>query len=591
MNLTQQGRRVVDSAVKHCRENPHFVGLFILCGTGFFSAGYVWRPAIDFETLRTLLSVLIGAQASVLAIVISVTLISTQLVATRYAPRMATLPFRTALFQSTFLLFGGSIMLDVVLLIDVSTSVISEPVYSGLLGLAVSGFIAAIGSLYFFITGMVAKTAPETLVTLFTETISPSEYLTKTRAHAERPEENAHPLQPLYRFVMAALSENEIATAQTALAQYQTYTDEVLEELDDRDVFEIESRDCQEALFESVLKEHLHEITIQGGRRDEFQIIQTAVETQVKLGKQGLTIETDNRIPDQSIRGIRYTIIDAPVTPEDHSTLNQTWPAVGKLMEAETEYDRDKVLRKGNNLIKSKLGISIRRANNPQWHRDAIYELFNDLQEANLTIVERVSTEIGLDVIDLRKPQRLDEEPAGTICNQARYTKEAMMSVTQTLLQYRIEEGDWLVPDGSFRSDWGQLCIDTAASEATEYAVYFCKIVIEIALLETIHGPYDQPASRQIQGGVDSDSLTWSNHLATIHKDTEPPILERAFKELLGYEYQANEPPRRPTLDDDKSKNKYYYSELSMGTFGALNCYENYQEILQKLEQQSISQE
>ena len=97
--------------------------IYFLGGAAFLIvlsiAGYLLTPVFPVENLDTLLSVMIGSQASILAIVISVTLISTQLVATRYAPRMATLPFRTPLFKGTFALFVVSILLDTVLLLAI----------------------------------------------------------------------------------------------------------------------------------------------------------------------------------------------------------------------------------------------------------------------------------------------------------------------------------------------------------------------------------------------------------------------------------------------------------------------------------------
>jgi len=590
MNGSKQVRSTITSAVRILQENLIYSFIVFSVFVVFYATGHLFSPTIPTETLRTLLSVMIGAQASVLAIVISVTLISTQLVANRYAPRMATLPFRTLLFKFTFFLFAVSIVLDVFLLVSVAGTVIPSPVYNGLLFVAIGIFFTVFLYLYFFIRGMIARTSPETLVTLFTNTLSADEYLAKSNAHAENPAEHAHPLQPLYRFVMAALSQNELTTAQSALDQYQAYTSTIIDELDDQDSFETESLACRRALFKTVLTDQLHSITIQGAQKDEFQIISTAVETQIKLGKQGLEVKSENDIPDDAIRGVRKTIIESPVTEDDHSTLNQAWPAVGELMKAETDQDRYEVLRKGSRLIENKFWLSLDRATEPLWHTDAVLDLFDDLCDAHMNTLQKVETELGFDNIDPRPTKNLDKDPKATLHKQVRYSREAIIKISSILLQFRIDEGEWLIPDGSFRSGWERLCVKMAATGATEYAVYLCEVLIEIAFLEHKNGSYDQATSTTVRSSTDPGRLVWAEHLATIHNETEEPIVEEAFKKMLAYDRQEGPPPL-PTLgDDDYVESKYYYSKLSAGEYRALNVDAEYSELLERLRTQSIQQ-
>lgn len=143
---------------------------------------------------------------------------------------MATLPFRTPLFKLTSGVFTLSICIDLLLLAGVSASTTQPAFVTSLLTAAGGGFVGVFGIVYYLIRGMLSRSSPKSLVTLFTETITFDEYLDESKAVADRPAENAHPLQPLYRFVMAAISHNEFTTAQTALTQYQAYTASMLEQ-------------------------------------------------------------------------------------------------------------------------------------------------------------------------------------------------------------------------------------------------------------------------------------------------------------------------------------------------------------------------
>lgn len=575
-----------NSIFQWLRDNLDWVGYCLIVLIFAFVVGYFVTFKIQVETSRAVLTAMIGAQASILAIVISVTLISTQLVATRYAPRMATLPFRTSLFRGAFAVFGLSIVFDVVLLLIVNVSSITPSVYRGLLIVAIVGFFWVLLFLYYFIPGMISRTSPEALVTLFTDTVSVDEYLDKCRYLAEDDSENAHPMQPLYRFVMDALSQNELTAAQTALNQYQSYVVDTIDAVGAKDVYETMGVTERQVLFRPISKDHIPSITIHAAEKDEHQIISTAIQTHVKMGKRGLSrLDTDD-IGESAIQGLRETIIESPVTSEDYATFDKSWTAVAKLMKAETDSTYCDILRRGKRLFKNILGPSLERSNNPNWHSRAMDEVFDNLSDAHLTAVTKLHEKTGFSGINPETLQRSDMEQESGVVKQTRYSMEAVRALSTTLLTYRIEEGEWYIADGSFRSGWAQLCIDIADTGAEEYAVATCQIIIEMAVLENLHGPYDQASSRPVRGGSESGRLVWSNHLKTIRAKTDSEIVERAF-ERMEYDHREGPAPRERIGTDESEKDEYYYSMLSMGTFGALNVTEDYPELLEQLSEQS----
>lgn len=574
------------------RDNP----MYSLSGGGallffLFGTGYLLNPAIQVDNLRTLLSVMIAAQASVLAIVVSVTLISTQLVATRYAPRMATLPFRTPLFKGAFLLFAVSIIVDVFLLVGVTTT--TTALYSGVLFVAVGLFFCVLLFLYSFVRGMVAHTSPENLVTLFTETISADEYLTQTQALADTPEQNAHPLQPLYRFIMSALSRNEHGTARAALDQYQQYASEILDKLDDNGAFDDDSLDCGDELFEPVLTEHLHSITIHAAEKDELQIVASAVDAQVALGKQGMAIGQWSRVPGQALRGVRRTIIEAPMNAENHVTFNRTWPAVAELMLEETNYEQHSVLLSEKNLISGRLASSLHQSNEPRWHTDALRRFFDDLCEAHTTVLEHIADGPGFDEIDLSKDPSMHEMPASDLVEKAQFSRDAILDATSTFLQFRIDEDFWPATAGNFCREWKQLCIAAASNGADNHAVQLCQALIEMAFMENLHRPYEQSKSRLL--GVEqieeqaTDYLYWTGELGRIQEETSSPVVAQAFENILQYNYEKERPkPFRTPGEDDEVEERYYFPNLSLQKSRALNTHSQFSELIEKLRKRSL---
>lgn len=573
------------------RDNP----IYFLLGGGVllffvFGAGYLSNPAIQVDNLRTLLSVMIAAQASVLAIVISVTLISTQLVATRYAPRMATLPFRTLLFKGVFLLFAVSIIMDIFLLVSVTTTI--TPLYSGVLFVAVGLFFSVLLFLYPFVRGMVAHTSPENLVTLFTETISADEYLKQSRALAEAPEQNAHPLQPLYRFIMSALSKNEHGTARAALDQYQQYASRIMGELDDNGVFNDDSLDCGNELFGPVLTEHLHSITIHAAKNDESQVIASAIDGQTALGKQGMAIEQWIRVPGQALGGLRRTVIEAPVNAEDQMTFNRAWPAVAELMLEETNYERHSVLLSGKNLINGRLASSLHQSNEPRWHTNALRQFFRDLCEAHTTVLEHIADGPGFHEIDLNKDPSMHEMPASDLVEQARFSRDAILDATSTFFRFRIDEEFWPATAGNFRSEWKELCVAADSIHAEDHAVQLCQALIELAFQENLHRPYEQPTSRlfgvEQNDDQDTEYLYWISELASIQEETSSSVVKQAFDNILQYDYEEGPTPIRVLGEDDDVVEQYYFPKLSLQHHRALNTYPQFPELIEKLRKRSL---
>jgi hypothetical protein len=185
---------------------------FVLAATALFTLaglvlGYVTGPAVDPANIRSLLSGLAGAQAAVLAIVFSVTVIGIQLTGNRYSPRMVSLFTDSPIFLYTFSLFVFSIGLDFWLLYNVPTTG-NRLHTAGVFAVSGLGLSVAI-TLFYFVKSAIQQSTPEGAIEAFVSGMNTEKYLNQSESLALDDSENVHPMHPLYNLIMNALSNGE----------------------------------------------------------------------------------------------------------------------------------------------------------------------------------------------------------------------------------------------------------------------------------------------------------------------------------------------------------------------------------------------
>ena len=555
-----------------------------------FIAGTMLPFSPATNTARSVFSILIGAQSSVLAIVISVTLIAVQLVTSRYAPRMATLPFKTPLFKRTFFVFGASVLLSLFALMSVD--LVPQQLLNGLL-LAVAVLFVIVGVfLYQFVIGMVESSTPERLVALFTQTLPPNTFKHRVERFADEPEEHAHPLQPLYRFIMSAISHEEYATASAALTQYSNYCQTTLSDLATMGTFEEEAFNAQDDLFGPVVNDHLHEITTHAAENDESQLLSSAVRMQVDIGIQAMEISGQHKIPYHSLSGLRSTIIETPVRPDDYVTFNAVWPAVGELVVADVETEYHDLLLSVSNLINGRLATSLNRADRIGWHQEAMSDFFEHLCTAHEELLDQVAAERDLATLDVSKPQQRDEQRSLST-SELRYCVKAIENMAKHILQYLIANEEYPITWGNYKSAWADLCITTAEKGATKHTIWLCRTLIEMAFIENCERPFDDDyqgpfgINELLGRSEQSKHLFWRRELAKIRAETDEPVLERAFEEVLKFEYQEDPMPIVAVDNYEQVRSKYWTTSLGPMSHRGLNTNNQVPDLIEELEEKS----
>lgn len=145
-------------------------------GCGFILGGLILVLPLNYQTAQAnrVLSTLATTQASVLAIVFSVSILGVQLVATRYSARMMTLITSSTAFHGTLLLLFVSIGYDLLLLLQLPVLTAQDAIA----GLAIAAGLAI--SSGFALTRYVRTTlelsSPEGLLSAYADDITLESY-------------------------------------------------------------------------------------------------------------------------------------------------------------------------------------------------------------------------------------------------------------------------------------------------------------------------------------------------------------------------------------------------------------------------------
>lgn len=550
-------------------------GLFILSGV---AVGFAFGVMIPPNGYHRSLTAIVGAQASILAIVISVTLISTQIVAMRYAPRMATLPFQSSSFKQVFFLFAVSIILDIILLTGPTFE--NYQAYSALAMGAIFLFIVVLGSLFRFVPNMLSLSTPENLIALFVQQLTPSKYLRETRELSNNTTQRTHPLQPLYRYIMSTISKEEFGTSQNALEEYSRFSMDTLNQLDERGAFETEDNRVAKELFGPVLKDQLHEITIHAAENEEYSLKKETVDCQRHLGFRGMQVNDGRPVPGQSLAGIRKTIMDCPVHSEDYSTFNIAWKSVGKLMHEESGYEQRVVSLSGSNLISQRLQMSMERMEDVGWYSDSMRELFYDLCAGYARALGQLNQRTDLSKVNWRQDPWTGDMPSPDLVASVNDYRNAIIAATDVFLHYRIQDGQYPITEGNFRQNWKDICIVTYALGATELTEMWCENLLELAFLETVNGPFDRYSPFGPTGPENNvQRLYWSSEIASVREETGD-IMEETFQNLLSFNRMEEPPPIFIMPDQEDLEEKYLRPEFSTNDIGAINAHADFPDLI-----------
>ncbi|WP_238717540.1 DUF2254 family protein [Natronorubrum halophilum] len=524
---------------------------FFLPLTGFilmYATGFTGST----ENTRMFLSTLAGAQAGILAIVFSVTVIGVQLIATRYSPRMISLFTDSPIFVYTFTLFVLSIAVDLGLLYTVPSDM--SQIHAAGVG-AVSGLgLATAVTLLIFVRTAIKQSTPDGAIDAFVSDMTSEKYLDQVKRSVENGSETAHPMHPLYNLTMNALSDGEHVTAGKAVQEYGELVEDVLKELDEEDVFS-DDRKVAIQLFKPVFKEHLHGIALHAEEKEENRIVSDAIELQYKLGKKGLDLSTDTVTRDAQF-GLSDVLRDAPVDTGSYISNSNAWKQLGQLLVDASERPEPGAVRNIASSIDQNVSRQIWKVSNVLRYHHSMMRLYSHMENSHKALLDHYGEELSKVDMEWQYEHVPDNTPGRERIMAVFKLRQALFSTTETFLRYSEQEDQSPIKVGDLKDSWKNICVQTSKSPAEDYAISLCQALIEIAVIDHHHDPTGIP---------------WSDTIARVKHKGDPEIVDKAFNRIFQYSYVEEEPGLLIAGETEERYQTYYCNQLNIEDYQPLN--------------------
>lgn len=478
--------------------------------------GYRFPAATSPDNTRLFLSALAGSQASVLAIVFSVTLLGIQLATTRYATRMIPLFVKSPIFRFTLAVFLFSIAVDFVVLYNLpgTTSAVSVAAVYFASGTAV---VSAI-TLTVYIPRILYRSTPDGLIDAFEDSLHFDAYRRMTEDFANTRARADHPLQPLHALTMSALSRREWATAERGLDGFTNIAIAVIPNLTNKgeDRRDHASRQSK-ALFDMPLSDFLSEITLHAHENDEQELVRQTIKVQKDIGEIAFR-NYYHYITVQAADGLSNSIQEAPPTNEGNTIRHHAFRSLREFLEEFTNRPSPYHVKRILSVTDHQFGILFRKDAEKWVYRDILLRYFN----GTLLRVQETSLDLYggyLNEVDVDWRQQYPHKPTANSLLLEMFFKWRRVFVETTLRIFRYYErnDDYPMTYGNFFSSWERVCSSAAESEAVEYAEVMCELFIE---------------SAYIGSTIDEDSYsTWVSKFASVKQDN-PDVVDAAFTTL-----------------------------------------------------------
>lgn len=528
------------------------------------------------ESTRTILSTLAGGQAAILAIVFSVSVIGMQLVGQRYSPRLIVLFVESPIFVFTFALFLVSMGLNILLLFiqPGSPSAFYTAALVGTVGFALTAML----SLYFFVKGAVQASTPEGVIDSFVSAMTTDKYLHSVRESAEDSSERAHPFRPLYTLIMNTVSRGEFVAAERGLGEYSELAETTMAELDERGIFaesdsdderfENESPDVIRGLFGPVCKDHLKDMSLHAANHEEYSIAQTAIESQFEIGKRGLELPIDS-VSYQAQQGLSRTILESSIDSGTKEANYHAWKNQAKLLKNAAKKPHPSIIRAISSSIRNDVERQLRDVSEARKHQRAMTELFVGMKDAHCSLLTNYGEEINGAELDWHCGHVPDNAPNREALEAVHQFRSALIETTEYFLRVSIELGERPVRNWDFRHSWMQICVDASRSNAEDYAISLCQVLIEIAFIEL----------------MEFEEAGWHKIIADLKDEGDSEIVDAAFERLKEYEHVDPDSVVRVGSIEIDPNDTHYPNSISIKEYVPLNAQIGYSETIDEMQE------
>jgi hypothetical protein len=555
-----------DHLLKISEDIPKPLWGFTLLPVATAILGYYSGLEASVSNVQFFLSTLAGAQAGVLAIVFSVTVIGVQLVSTKYSPRMISLFTESPILSFTFGVFVGSVALDLLLLLVV-TAPLSRMASAGVYAASGAG-VLAVASLYVFIRRALYQSTPEGVIEAFLRDLTTSSYIERVQKSVNDEFKQVHPMRPLYSLIMSALSNRERATAEFGLEEYGRRNLDVLDQTMESDYWAGADREASREMFQPVLKEHLHDIALHAEDQDENQLVTSAVKYQLKLGDKGLGIE-ESRVSKQAVRGLTQVIIHAPIDEGRYQSVSAAWRQLAELMKRAAEHPRPEVVVSASQTVQQRVSHTVWKSRDIQRIQYSMTDLYQQMKEVHKALLEQYRDDLAPVEMNWQYESVPDEIENRERIRAFYEWREALCRSSAVFLHALDRNGEYPIADGNLATVWQNVCVQASKTEATDYAVSLCQAMIEVAVIES------HLTSRE--------GLSWGGYIGRVMYRSDSDVMEEAFERLLRYDVVEKEPGIFELGSVERDRAQYYQNQVNVEGYYPLNTVTNYIKIINQL--------
>lgn len=536
--------------------------------------GVVSAIGADPVTTRALLSSLAGIQASVIAVVFAVTALGVQLIATRYTPRLITLFSRAPILRFTLGLFAFSIGLDLFLLYFAAE--IPARLHTGLIYAAAGLAVTTTVALYEFIQLALQRGTPEGIIIAFAARLTPERYAHQVERMTKGGSTDLHPLHPLYSMIMSALSNRERATAEAGIQHYGDLAQEALTWCIDENCFSTRSDRYPRDLFEPVLNDQLPRIVSNTSTSGELELARDASEIQQELGTVGLRA-ADHVVTKQAVSGIRSVLLEAPTTLQGQSLQHYAWTNLCALLTEICDNGEPETATFALSMVGKEIEGELRQDQiNETEIVDGVFllDIWHTLIEAQQLLLDQHEAAISEQNEWEWQNSLISESSSESAVTALDRWRRTYIGLTEQLIRQVDATDQSPLPYANIASGWMQVCTRASQGPTQEYAIALCQVMIETAYIAV--ATFDDPDTLQY----------WADELARVKLNSSSNTVDRAFENILSYEYER-EPPGPLTVDEIEDREETYYQNfIDIDSYSPLNTDSNFPDVIRDLREE-----
>lgn len=488
------------------------------------------------------LTALVTAQASIVAIVFSVSILGVQLVATRYSSRLVTLITSSIAFQRALLLLGVSIGIDLLLLLQLP----ALPPRITIAGLAiVSGFAIATGiTLVQYVETTLERSTPEGLLTAYASRLTPQIYREKVILSRED-DGVLHPMHELQSVIMSGLSNGEWATAENGLRKFSEISMRMISGLAEEGKLH-RSDSVSMDYFRVPIEEYLPRVIAQAIDDGEIDIAQQAVRAMDEIAETGL----EHYFPlilSPTASGLSQVIRDAPSGQEGDSIRGECLGVYSSLVVQAVELPAPWYSRTLISLYAAQFRKLLGRDREPWVYRHHLEEFFlRTISPAHSETIDQFGQFIADSEIDWNgrtQPMETDGiAPYDLLFTYRRYS----INVIGYILNYYNRNKEWPVDPSMLAEGWADMIKQAFGTE--DYACAVARYYIDLAYVVC---------------QMDADSLErWAIELANLQDDNPSQgCIDNAFRDAIeqGITPAFEAETQRITTADEE---KWYFNKI-----------------------------